>query len=120
MVAEDGWFPCDRISGTAVRSERRGVGKKRWERCCLGADSQGRHVRPPPREKRARWCCLEQTQFKVEAGAAGMNVEAAATLLVGILSKRGIEAMAKQLIELIKLGQRWGHFVDTRLLYSVS
>jgi len=49
-----------------------------------------------------------------------MKVEAAAALLVGILSKRGIDATAGQLMELIKLGQRWGHFVDTRLLYSVS
>jgi len=49
-----------------------------------------------------------------------MEVEAAAVLLVGILSKRGIDATAEQLMELIKLGQRWGHFVDTRLLYSVS
>jgi len=49
-----------------------------------------------------------------------MEVDAAATLLVGILSKRGIEAMAKQLVKLIKLGQRRGHFVDTQLLFSVS
>jgi len=32
------------------------------------------------RKKRACRCCLEQTQFKVEAGAASMEVEAAATL----------------------------------------
>jgi len=69
--------------------------------------------------KRARWCCLAQAQFKVEAGATGMEVEAAATLLVGILSKRGIEATAKELVKLTKLGQRWGHFVDTQLLFSV-
>jgi len=49
-----------------------------------------------------------------------MEVEAAATLLVGILSKRGIETMGKQLMKLIKLGQRWGHFADTQLLFSVS
>jgi len=49
-----------------------------------------------------------------------MDVEAAATLLVSVLSKRGIEATAKQLVKLIKLGQRWGHFVDTQLLFSVS
>jgi len=73
-----------------------------------------------PEKKRARRCCLEQTQFKVEAGAASMEVEAAATLLVGILSKRGIDATAKQLVELIKLGQQWAHFGDTQLLYSVS
>jgi len=48
-----------------------------------------------------------------------MEVEAAVALLVGILSKRGIDATAGQLVELIKLGQRWGHFVDTRLLCSV-
>jgi len=63
-------------------------------------------------KKRACRCCLEQTQFKVEAGATSMEVEAAATLLIGILSKRGTEAMAKQLVELIKLGQQLGHFVD--------
>ncbi|XP_074424273.1 uncharacterized protein LOC141735431 isoform X1 [Larus michahellis] len=49
-----------------------------------------------------------------------MEIEAAATLLAGILSKRGIEAPAKQLIKLIKLGQRWGHFSDTHMLFSVS
>ena len=49
-----------------------------------------------------------------------MEVEAAAALLIDILSKRGIDTTAEQLVELIKLGQRWGHFVDTRLLYSVS
>ena len=65
------------------------------------ADTYGRL----PEKKRAHRCCLEQTQFKVEAGDASMEVEAAATLLVGILSKRGIEATAKQLVELIKLGQ---------------
>jgi len=49
-----------------------------------------------------------------------MEIEAAATFLIGILSKRGIDAKAKQLVELIKLGQRWGHFADTQLLFSVS
>ena len=48
-----------------------------------------------------------------------MEVEAAATLLVGILSKRAIETTAKQLVKLIKLGQQWGHFADTQLLFSV-
>jgi len=71
-------------------------------------------------EKGARWCCLVQTQFKVEVGAAGMGVDTAATLLVSMLSKRGINATASQLMKLIKLGQRWGHFVDTQLLFSVS
>jgi len=56
----------------------------------------------------------------VEAEAAGMGVDTAATLLVGMLSKRGIDVTAKQLVKLIKLGQRWGHFVDTQLLFSVS
>ncbi|KAK4811189.1 hypothetical protein QYF61_019820 [Mycteria americana] len=51
---------------------------------------------------------------------AVMEVEAAATLLTGILSKRGIEAPVKQLIRLIKLGQCWGHFSDTCMLFSVS
>jgi len=41
----------------------------------------------------------------VEAVVAGMEVDAAATLLVGILSKREIDAMANQLMKLIKLGQ---------------
>ncbi|XP_072714814.1 uncharacterized protein [Ciconia boyciana] len=64
-----------------------------------------------------------------------MEIEAAATLLAGILSKRGIEAPVKQagilskrgieapvkqLIRLIKLGQSWGHFSDTCMLFSVS
>jgi len=49
-----------------------------------------------------------------------MEIDAAAMLLINILFKRGIQATAKQLVELIKLGQQWGHFVDTRLLYSVS
>jgi len=60
-----------------------------------------------------------QAQFKVEAGAVGMEVDTAAMLLVGILSKRGIEATAKQLVKLIMLGQRWGHFVDNQLQFSV-
>jgi len=49
-----------------------------------------------------------------------MEVDAAATLFVGMRSKRGIDATAKQLVKLIKLGQRWGRFVDTQLLFSVS
>jgi len=56
----------------------------------------------------------------MKAVVAGMEVYAAATLLVGILSKRGIETTAKQLMKLIKLGQRWGHFADTPLLFSIS
>jgi len=56
----------------------------------------------------------------MEAVVAGMEVDAAAMLLVGILSKREIDATAKQLMKLIKLGQRWGHFADTPLLFSVS
>jgi len=66
------------------------------------------------------WCCLTQLKLKAEAGVASMEIEAAATLLVGMLSKRGIDAMAKQLVKLIKLRQRWGHFADTPLLFSVS
>ena len=49
-----------------------------------------------------------------------MEVDAAATLLIGMLSKRGRDATAKQLMKLIKLGQRWGHFADTQLQFSVS
>jgi len=49
-----------------------------------------------------------------------MEVDAAATLLVGILSERGIDATANQLMKLIKLGQRWGHFADTPVQFSVS
>jgi len=49
-----------------------------------------------------------------------MEIEVAATLLVGMLSKRGTDATAKQLMKLMKLGQRWGHFADTPLLFSVS
>jgi len=37
-----------------------------------------------------------------------MEVGAAATLLVGILSKRGIEATGKQLMKLIRPGRKWG------------
>nr|XP_013805206.1 PREDICTED: atherin-like [Apteryx mantelli mantelli] len=48
-----------------------------------------------------------------------METEAAAALLTGILSKRGIDATAKQVHDLIKLGRRWGHFSDTHL-FSVS
>jgi len=70
--------------------------------------------------KGAHWCCLAQAQFKVEARTAGMEVDAATMLLVGMLSKRGIDATAKQLVKLIKLGQQWGHFVDTQLRFSVS
>nr|XP_013800092.1 PREDICTED: endogenous retrovirus group K member 8 Gag polyprotein-like [Apteryx mantelli mantelli] len=49
-----------------------------------------------------------------------MEADAAATLLAGILSKRGIDAPVKQLHRLIKLGQKWGHFSDTHMLFSVS
>ena len=66
------------------------------------------------------WGCLAQLNFKVEAVVAGMEVDAAATLLVGILSKRGIDATAKRLMKLIKLEQQWGLFADTPLLFSVS
>jgi len=83
--------------------------------------SQGRHSRPPPRGKKGPSVLLgcidaEQTQ---RTESPSMEVEAAATLLVGILSKRGIETTAKQLVKFIKLGQQWGHFVDTQLLFSV-
>jgi len=45
-----------------------------------------------------------QLNFNVEAVIAGMEVDAAATLLVDILSKKGIDATAKQLMKLIKRG----------------
>ena len=41
------------------------------------------------------WGCLAQLNFNVEAVVAGMEVDAAATFLVGMLSKRGIDATAK-------------------------
>jgi len=66
------------------------------------------------------WSCLVHLNFNMEAGVAGMEVDAAATLLVGILSKRGIDATANRLMKLIKLGQRWGHFADTPVLFSIS
>jgi len=66
------------------------------------------------------WGYLVQLNLNVEAVVASMEIAAAATLLVGILSKRGIDAMANQLTKLIKLGQRWGHFADTPLLFSIS
>ena len=50
------------------------------------------------------WGCLVQLNFNVEAVIAGMEVDAAATLLVDILSKKGIDATAKQLMKLIKRG----------------
>jgi len=50
------------------------------------------------------WGCLAQLNLNVEAMVAGMEVDAAATLLVDILSKRGIDATAKQLMNLIKRG----------------
>jgi len=58
----------------------------------------------------------------IEGGGRGvsMEIDAAATLLIGMLSKRGTDATAKQLMKLIKLGQRWGHFADTPLPFSVS
>jgi len=43
--------------------------------------------------------------LNVEAVVTSTEIWAAATLLVGMLSKRGIDAMAKQLKKLIKLGQ---------------
>jgi len=51
------------------------------------------------------WGCLAQLNFNVEAVLTVIKVDAAAMLLVGILSKRGIDATAKQLMKLIKLGQ---------------
>ena len=51
---------------------------------------------------------------------AAMEVEAAVTLLVGILSKRGIEIARKQLIKLVKLGLRLRHFKETALLFSFT
>ncbi|XP_065492942.1 endogenous retrovirus group K member 9 Gag polyprotein [Caloenas nicobarica] len=47
-----------------------------------------------------------------------MELEAAAALLASILSKRGIESSQKQLIKLITLAQKWGHFEDIPLLFS--
>jgi len=114
-AAEDGRFPC-RVSWTAVSSERRGCETSAGSGGCLSSQSRT----AASQIKRARWCCLAQAQFKVEAEAAGKEVDAAATLLIGMLSKRRTDAMAKQLVKLIKLGQRWGHFVDIQLLFSVS
>jgi len=37
-----------------------------------------------------------------------MEVEAVATLLVRIISKRGTEATGKELVNLIGPGRRWG------------
>jgi len=54
------------------------------------------------------WGCLAQLNLNVEAVVATMETEVAATLLVGMLSKRGIDAMAKQLVKLIGPGRRWG------------
>jgi len=45
-----------------------------------------------------------------------MEVDAAATLLVGILSKRGIDATATQLMKLIKLGQELGETMWERTI----
>ena len=59
-------------------------------------------------ENEPHWCCLAQLKLNVEARVASMKIEAAATLLVGMLSKRGIDATAKQLVKLIGLGRRWG------------
>jgi len=66
------------------------------------------------------WGCLAQLKLNVEAVVTSMEIDTAATLLVSMLSKRGIDTRAKQLMKLIKLGQRWGHFADTLLLFSVS
>jgi len=51
------------------------------------------------------WGCLAQLKLNVEAVVASMEIDAAAKLLVGMLSKRGIDTTAKQLTKLIKLGQ---------------
>jgi len=99
-----------------VTSERR-----RWETSAGSGGCLSRQSRTAASQiKRARWCCPGLRQFKVGAEDAGMGVDAVATLLVGMLSKRGIDATAKQLVKLVKLGQRWGHLVDTQLLFSVS
>ena len=55
------------------------------------------------------WGCLVQLNFNVEAMVASTEIGAAATLLVGMLSKRGIDATAKQLVKLIGPGRRWVH-----------
>jgi len=52
------------------------------------------------------WRCLVQLKLNMEAVVASMEIEAAAKLLFSMLSKRGIDATAKQLMKLIKLGQR--------------
>jgi len=46
--------------------------------------------------------------LNVEAMVTSMEIEAAAAFLVGMLSKRGIDATAKQLVQLIGPGRRWG------------
>lgn len=55
-----------------------------------------------------------------EGLAVIMEIEAAATLLASILSKRGIETTVKQLIKLFKLGQWWDHFKDVHTLFSIT
>jgi len=49
-----------------------------------------------------------QLNFNVEAVVASTEIETVATLLVGMLSKRGIDTTAKQLVKLIGPGRRWG------------
>ncbi|XP_053905616.1 uncharacterized protein LOC128849202 [Cuculus canorus] len=49
-----------------------------------------------------------------------METEAAATLLVAILSKRGHELPAKLLIKLLHLGRKWGHFTDPHTMFFVT
>jgi len=119
LVSEDGRFPCRSPSVCGEQLER-GRGNNGWEGPAWvqtrRADTDGRlsGIFEP------HWGCLVQLNFNVEAVVAGMEVDAAARLLVGILPKRGIDATAKQLMKLIKLGQRWGHFADTPLLFSIS
>jgi len=64
-AAEDGRFPC-RVSKTAVSSERREWDTSAGSGGCLSRQSR---TAASPR-KGARWCCLAQAQFKVEAEAA--------------------------------------------------
>jgi len=119
LAAADGQFPC-RSPSVCGEQLKRGHGNNGWEGPAWVRTRKADTDSRLPGFFEPHWGCLAQLNFNVEAVVAGMELDAAATLLVGILSKRGIDATAKQLMKLIKLGQRWGHFADTPLLFSVS
>jgi len=99
-------FPAG-IPETVVSSKRGAVGTTAG-RVLPGCRVAGQTWTAASQELiKPHWCCLAQLKLNVEAVVASTEIEAAATLLVGMLSKRGIDTTAKQLVKLFEPGRRW-------------